>query len=79
MIIISLQNSYSSPINKFKRSIMKHHYKTNSLLTLLFVALLFTTSNINAQVSQNIVEYKGSKVVANSVICLLYTSPSPRD
>jgi subtilisin family serine protease len=68
MIIIFLQDNYSSPINKFKRSIMKHHYKTSSLLTLLFVALLFTTSNINAQVSQNIVEYKGSKVVANSVI-----------
>ena len=47
---------------------MKNLYQTIFFFSFLACSLLFTTSNINAQVSQNIVEYKGSKVVANSVI-----------
>ena len=47
---------------------MKNIYQISFFFSFLVCALLFTSSNINAQVSQNIVEYKGSKVVANSVI-----------
>ena len=47
---------------------MKNLYRISFFFSFLVSSLLFTTSNINAQVSQNIVEYKGSKVVANSVI-----------
>ena len=47
---------------------MKNLYRISFFFSLLVCSLLFTTSDVNAQVSQNIVEYKGSKVVANSVI-----------
>ena len=56
---------------KIQVTAMKNLYRISFFFSLLVCSLLFTTSNINAQVSQNIVEYKGSKVVANSVIVKL--------
>ena len=53
---------------KIQVTAMKNLYRISFFFSFLVCSLLFTTSNINAQVSQNIVEYKGSKVVANSVI-----------